>query len=145
MALSRHLDPKSASQNLHDASKIDRKTKNAVLGYIRRVQNLLPNDSPYFNIIDFIKHLILFYYADCPHHFEIKAKISDTTQGRIYLGIDLITNKAVIIHEAWKSLIRNSVNKFNNFLWHRDKKMQIAYLLNLPPGLFSVKFILNQI
>ena len=56
-----------------DLNTIDSKTKYLIFGYIRRSQQLLPNDNPYFNIPNLVT------YA-CIHYYDIAKYISFDTK-----------------------------------------------------------------
>ena len=60
--------------------------------------------------------------------FRFEKELSDTLQGRIYKGTDLITNQACVIKEAWIHLVqtgktRKGHNVPENFV--RERKMQM--------------------
>ena len=48
--------------DLKRVTKIQQRYKDIVNGFVKKSQNLLPSDNAYYNIVDFIKHIILSYY-----------------------------------------------------------------------------------
>eukprot|EP01084_Bolivina_argentea_P118516 210266_1 len=72
--------------------------------------------------------------------FHIERKIADTLQGRVYLATDLVTNKHVVVKEAWRQLVysgysRNGCRITEDFLKERKLIMMLSNLSDCPQGL----------
>ena len=48
--------------DLTKAAKFSQKIKDVVNGFVKEVQDQFPGDNPYYNIVDLVKLLIIFYY-----------------------------------------------------------------------------------
>eukprot|EP00483_Globobulimina_turgida_P000044 UN00044 len=72
--------------------------------------------------------------------FRIEREIADTLQGRIYAGTDLLTQKAVVIKEAWRQLVHSGRSRKGHrvpedFLKERKLIMSLTSLPDCTPGL----------
>eukprot|EP01084_Bolivina_argentea_P147091 257398_1 len=65
--------------------------------------------------------------------FRIEREIANTLQGRVYAGTDLLTNKKVVIKEAWRQLVHRGISRKGNpvaedFLKERKLIMELTSL-----------------
>ena len=69
----------ATSACLEDVKNIDQRTKDCVFGYIRKIQDIFPEDNVYFTIPSLVIHWVLLYFYTA-ERFEIygkNSKVSD--------------------------------------------------------------------
>ena len=94
--------------SLRKLDKISQKYKDVVFGYIKQVQLLLPDDTPYYNIVSLIQNLILFYFYP-----TLDSKILDDREQETFRNLWIANNKLFIDNE-WKLLYRMTASKMDN-------------------------------
>ena len=65
--------------------------------------------------------------------FRIDRELADTLQGRIYQGLDRVTNQRTVIKEAWKQLVQSGYSRKGHrvpedYLSERHMIMELSQL-----------------
>ena len=108
-------------------NKINQKYKDIVNGFTNKVQETLPDNNSYFNIVDMIKHIILLYYYQL---FETDLLTNQEQEELIEL---FKSNGKLIIDYPWISLYRSKKDGLsrNNFVDKVHNKQCILLLIKL--------------
>ena len=115
--------------DLKRVNKINQKHKDIVNGFTNEVQQKLPDDNSYFNIVDMIKHMILLYY----YHDQLFETNILTNQEQEELIELFKSNGKLIIDYPWISLYRSKEDGLSreNFVDKVHNKQFILLLIKL--------------
>ena len=132
-----------AEINFNRTKRIGQRDKDIVYGYMKGIQSILPDDNPYFIIVQLIQDLCLLYF-----HKTIDTKILTDNETDLFIELLIRNNKEQFKNFEWELIYRASRDTLDEHIAkkaYENKKNIICFIQsennNVFGGYASVKWI----